>query len=269
MLINMPTKELYHIKHSLDERPSRLDFSIHAHSHYELLIFLSGDITYQVEGNFYRPKPFDILIFDIAETHKVLVNSDVPYERLVIQMDKRLFSDIAISEAIFSPFTKRLLGENNLLSEHNFTDDLWKKCILRFIKTSPTEKTDVMALLMPLLNEIRHAFSFTEAERKPTPLSLQIMLYINEHIKEDITPLSISEHFYISRTALYSLFRSSTGTGIHNYINVKRLILAQDLLHQGEKPTRVYEKIGFKDYTSFFRAYKKLFGISPSSKKSV
>ncbi len=54
---------------------------------------------------------------------------------------------------------------------------------------------------------------------------------------------------------------------IHDYINVKRLIIAQELLKQGKKPTDIYEKCGFHDYSTFFRAYKSRFGISPGEEK--
>ncbi len=263
MLINMPTDELYQIKHSCDEHPMQSEFSMHAHSHYELLIFISGDITYTVEGNFYRPKPYDILLFDIAETHRVIVHSDVSYERLVIQMDKKLFFDIGISKDIFAPFVNRKPGENNILHETDFRDDMWKKCILRLAQSKALDKIDVSTLLLSLLNEIRHAYPHREVSRKQTPLTLRILLYINDHITEDLSPEKLAQRFFISRSFLYSMFRDATGTGIHNYINVKRLIMAQDLISEGEPATEVCKTCGFKDYSTFYRAYKGLFGKSP------
>ncbi len=268
MLINMPGTDLYHIKHTYEEHPMQSDFLMHAHSHYELLLFISGDITYLVEGKSYRPKPYDILLFDIAETHKVIVHSDTPYERFVIQMDKKLFGDTVDSNIIFSPFTHRIPGENNILHESDFEDGLWKICLTRLMRQNIGDRTDVVSLVLPLLNEIRKVFPQTEAHRDHTPLALNLLLYINDHITEDISPEEVAQHFFISRTSLYAVFKKATGTSIHNYVNVKRLIMAQDMLRQNEKPTRVYEKCGFNDYTTFYRAYKKLFARSPENEQN-
>ncbi|MBE7034478.1 MAG: helix-turn-helix domain-containing protein, partial [Ruminococcaceae bacterium] len=48
------------------------------------------------------------------------------------------------------------------------------------------------------------------------------------------------------------------------YINTKRLILAQKKIRQGEKPTQIYPKCGFSEYSTFWREYKNYFGYSPS-----
>ncbi len=65
----------FYIKRSLDISPNQRSFDLHAHEHYELLLFLSGDITYLVEGKHYHPKRGDILRGDIrgggdSEIHK-------------------------------------------------------------------------------------------------------------------------------------------------------------------------------------------------------
>ncbi len=263
MLVNLPGDAPFYIKHVRDKHPVQADFlPMHAHSHYEILIFISGDITYLVEGNAYTPKPWDILIFNIAETHKVLLNSDAPYERLVIQMQKELFSKIIPSETLFFPFFNGGLGENNLLHPSDFKDELWKQCVCR-LQESPKDDLTALPLLLPLLHEIRYAYLHKENAEEDATQASQIVLYVNEHISEELSPDLLAQKFLISRTALYTLFHRATGTGIHDYINVKRLIAAQELLKQGNRPTKVYEQVGFKDYTTFFRAYKKLFGTPP------
>ena len=48
------------------------------------------------------------------------------------------------------------------------------------------------------------------------------------------------------------------------YIKTKRLLAAREMIRIGEKPTNVYLKVKYNDYTTFFRAYKEFFGYSPS-----
>ena len=40
-------------------------------------------------------------------------------------------------------------------------------------------------------------------------------------------------------------------------------VFPKELLLGGENPYRVYEKCGFNEYSSFYRAYKSEFGVSP------
>ena len=54
-----------------------------------------------------------------------------------------------------------------------------------------------------------------------------------------------------------------TGSSMWAYIKRKRLLLAKELLTGGENPYLVYEKCGFNEYSSFYRAYKAEFGVSP------
>ena len=35
------------------------------------------------------------------------------------------------------------------------------------------------------------------------------------------------------------------------------------MLTDGEKATKVYQRCGFRDYVTFYRAYKAKFGVSP------
>ncbi len=263
MLINLPTNELFYWKHTREEHPLRSDFPMHAHGHFEMLIFLSGDITYLVEGTAYTPRPWDVLVFDIAETHKVQVHSDTPYERVVIQADANMFAELFPSEVLFSPFQGRMLGQDNILHPADFKDDLWQRCVNRLTETDPADRITAMSLILQILNELRTACSRRASEIHADSGASRIVRYVNSHITEPLSAADIAKQFFISRTALYALFREATGTGIHDYINVKRLIMARALLRAGERPTRVAEKCGFGDYTTFYRAYRARFGTSP------
>lgn len=263
MLINLTEKKGFSVSHKFEENPKQSDFLMHAHGCYELLIFISGDITYLVEGNTYHPKPWDILLFGIAETHKVTLCSSAPYERLVIQIDKKWLESLDMSGGFLSPFEERKLGENNIYRERDFEDNLCKSCLMRLKEKIEGEDIECLSLLLPVLSEIRAAYIKKDDSSDSQSLASKIVLHVNRNITKPLSPESIAQHFFISRTALYSIFRNATGTGIHEYINVKRLIMARELIENGEKPTKVYEKCGFKDYTTFFRAYKKRYLQSP------
>ncbi len=254
----------FYIKRSLDVSPNQRSFDLHAHEHYELLLFLSGDITYLVEGKHYHPKRGDILIFNIAETHKVIVNSNMPYERIVIQVDKGLLHSFDTSGHLVRCLGERKPGEANIIHAESFEDDFWLRCVEHLPNSASGESTQILAVLFFLLYEIAKASENAVDLAEEISEAAEIVRYINEHIAEDITPASVAERFFISRTALYALFKEATGSSVHEYINLKRLLSAREMLSAGESPTAVYLKCGFKDYSTFYRSYKKKFGKSPA-----
>lgn len=264
-MMTLPWSELFYFKQLREEHPDPDAFPMHAHENFEILLFISGDITYWVEGTPYRPQPKDILLFNIAETHKVVVNSDKPYERMVIQMNKSLFSEIDPEHNLFHPFVSRRLGVSNLISPSDFNDNFWEACISRLSIAEKSCKIQVLSSFLPFLNELCTAFKNSQSRSKNYghQLSSKIVNYINENIRSELTPEKIADEFFISRSKLYNIFRETTGSGVWEYIIVKRLLLAKEQLSRGERPVSVYLSCGFNDYTTFFRAYKNKFGISP------
>ena len=60
-------------------------------------------------------------------------------------------------------------------------------------------------------------------------------------------------------------FKACTGYTLHNYINNKRLIKANELIRNGISMSEAAQQCGFNDYSSFVRAFKRQFGLSPKN----
>ena len=59
-------------------------------------------------------------------------------------------------------------------------------------------------------------------------------------------------------------FKEETGYSMHQYILEKRILAARNLILTGSPATVASVECGFKDYSTFSRAYKKLLGQIPS-----
>ena len=96
-------------------------------------------------------------------------------------------------------------------------------------------------------------------------ISVQIMDYIERHYLEDITSKKICELFFISYNTLNATIKSFTGKTFWEYVTSLKLSMANKLI-ESEKYTLtdVAALSGFKSYPSFFQAYKKHFGVSPT-----
>ncbi len=237
---------------------------MHAHEQLEIYCFISGNGTFWVEGTPYSMRPYDVMIFNSGEAHRIEVLPNVPYERVTLHINKDIFDFSDNTKSLTEPFTKRRLGKGNIFRSEEFKDNFYKRCIQRLIAPTDNLERQVMSNVLPLLNEIYTVFSKRESNSSTAEnISSKIIDYINSNITQNITPDSIAEEFFISRSYLYSIFKETTGSSVWEYITVKRLLLSKELLLRGNRPTAVYMLCGFNDYSSFYRAYKAKFGVSP------
>ena len=79
---------------------------------------------------------------------------------------------------------------------------------------------------------------------------------------EDIEELA--GHLFISESYLFRLFKNELHQTPKQYICEKRLLLAQNMLNERQKPTKVALACGFSDYSTFYRNYTAFFGTSPN-----
>jgi AraC-like DNA-binding protein len=100
-----------------------------------------------------------------------------------------------------------------------------------------------------------------------TLLLARVHAFIDEHLSDpDLTPALIARHHRISRRQLYRLFDES-GDTIAAYIRRRRLLRCQAMLADMRQARRSVSEIafamGFNDATTFGRAFREAFGVTP------
>jgi AraC-like DNA-binding protein len=94
-----------------------------------------------------------------------------------------------------------------------------------------------------------------------------VLKYIDQNLTGNISAESVAKRMNVSLSTLSHIFKKHMGISLHRYVVQKRLILAQRLISEGHKPTKVYIDCGYRDYSSFYKAYIKMFGSLPSKEK--
>ncbi|MDF2565759.1 MAG: AraC-type DNA-binding protein transcriptional regulator, partial [Massilibacillus sp.] len=77
--------QLFHLKDKKQQ-----EFEFHYHDFKKIIIFLSGKVTYIIEGKAYLLKPGDILLVDNHDIHKPLIDPSETYERIIIWVNTSL-----------------------------------------------------------------------------------------------------------------------------------------------------------------------------------
>lgn len=251
---------------SCDIKPHPEDFKMHTHEKYELYYFASGKGIYRIEGNAYPLESGDILIMRSAESHYIDINPNYPYTRMSINFDDSILSSVDKYNVLLSPFNLRDAGKLNRYRETDFINPSYRIFINNIITYTENKRLQTITNLIPLLNEIYIAFQNKNNEENNNSVSYNIIRYINNNLTQNITLDTICKDFFISKPQLCRIFKAATGSTVWDYITVKRLVFARRLIASGIPPTKVFSECGFNDYSVFYRAYHKKYGISPNQK---
>ncbi|HWQ78098.1 MAG TPA: AraC family transcriptional regulator [Anaerovoracaceae bacterium] len=94
---------------------------------------------------------------------------------------------------------------------------------------------------------------------------LPILRYIHKNISEDLSLEGLSKEFFLSKSRLNQIFKTSTGFSVGEYIITCRINKACILLKSNMPIQEISSATGFGDPTHFSRTFKKRLGITPSA----
>lgn len=250
--------------HSRTVKPSSDEFPMHAHEWLEVLYFISGSGTYLVEGNQYPLEPGDIFILRPAEMHKLDIDPDIPYERIVIHFSPELLRSLDPEGNLLRPFYDRPIGQMNRYSSAHDPGRLLATAFAGFDFGQVSDvRLNLVGRLILLLTVMDGLHGKTQTHAPVEGLAGQILAHVNEHLFEDISLQSIADTFYRSPSQISRIFNQATGTSMWKYVTIKRLMTARSLIQGGEPAAIAATACGFSEYSSFYRAYKAQFGHSP------
>ena len=250
--------------HSVDEHPVPDEFSRHCHVGYEIIYVVRGAGNYVVEGARYDLRPATLMLFRPGEFHYVDVRRDEAYERYVLHFAQDAVPEVA---GAMKKLLEKPLGEGNFYA----LGDLPVPSAQIFehfsrLASLPEEAAGQMArlLLSELVVLLSVASPAAHKPRQEEPLGARVIRYVNAHIAEPISLDTIAGEFYVSKYYLCRAFKRHNGISILGYINGKRVMMARQMIESGEAAAVVSERVGFSDYSTFYRAYRKAYGHAPT-----
>lgn len=261
-LFEYRSDDLY-LHHTLSEQPDPDDFSFRSHSHnmVEIYYFLRGQARFVIEGSVYELSPGAVAVMACGQTHNLLLSDSAPYERITLLLDP----------AILPPEYNRLdegIRIGNRLFSLTASEQIWFQESIRLIQAASLERRQaliqsfaaaVFILLVSKLDTLGRQTADIE-----TPVVKAVIEYINRHLAEPLSLDIIAQALYSNKVSLNRKFHEIMGCSIWEYILRRRTFAARQRLHFSGSISAAFEHSGFNDYSTFFRAYKKYIGLSPS-----
>ena len=247
------------------------EMDYHYHEFHKIIFLRDGKLGYSIEGCRYELKKNDIVLIPAGCIHRPEIEDDAFYSRDVLYIAPEFLqthsTDSTELEICFSQAegtVARTAGDTLITLQKLFFDI--EEIDEESFGSDVLCRSLVLQLLVNICRWIKTEKTGVEGIANDRKI-LNILQYVNENIGNDLSIDGIAEKFFISKYHMMRRFRAETGYTVHSYITNKRLLYARQLLNAGEAATDVCFKCGFNDYSTFSRAYRKMFECSPAGRK--
>jgi AraC-like DNA-binding protein len=238
--------------------------TLHCHAEYEIYYFIQGDVDYRIEGRHYVMTPETLLLIPPNHVHGVSVKTTALHNRISIHFLPELLDEMERT-LLLKIFHSPWLYYPDLSATR--IDFLFQSVLDCKTMDKGLQGMALKHRIISLLTHIFQIYSKNLPHTSSRDERIQAVLrYLNNNLHKPVSLDQLSKEFYISKNHLNVIFRRETGTTINQYIKMKRLTQARQEIRNGCTAEEAAYKVGFNDYSNFYRAYKAFFGIMPSDK---
>jgi AraC family transcriptional regulator, L-rhamnose operon transcriptional activator RhaR len=265
------------------EELPRSQMIMHNHDFIELCYVCAGSGYHTVDGHDYQVQKGDFFI----------INYDVPHSFYKVDPQAHLTTyNVMFHPDFLDPALLDFHDFNNLtlsllfrdVVNERYREDLrldaaqqveFEKILSvlyqEYQQKAPGYQTVLRATLQTLIIRVlrclaRMSVQDTAADKKARLVALIIeQLRVYDHQVLNLSDLA--RKMFYSKNYLCTVFRETTGCTLTEYLQAYRVEEAFKLLSSGKSLQEIAETVGFPDYKTFYRAFKKVKGKSPSTSR--
>jgi len=239
------------------------------HSEYELFFFVRGNVIYFINDKQFLLTPHDVLCINRFEAHAPHILPTEDYERIYIHFNQEFIRDyysfVSPLMQLFSHSPSRRiphlrLTESSLHRVFSILDDMEKL----FDSQDDKGILHLFLQLLFLLN-LAHMDALSAPNSSPSKSEklFAVLDWVDAHYTEPINLDELAKNFFINKYYLCHIFKDYTGFSPISYINFKRVTQAIELMSQNIPLTDCCYRVGFNNYSVFYKSFIKYFGCAP------
>ena len=240
-----------HMDISLGDIPVNL----HSHSFYEIIYVLSNSGTQYLAGTKrYLLQRGDIVIVPPGVSHEFIEASSHILPSYIPRFKNELF--LLRTTGTSYEYIGNYFHQG--LKEAHDKKECWQIALCG----------NTLQLLVACIRAFADSEKHILKSEKPELLD-NVVSYIESHLGEKISLADIAQRFYVSESTISQTFQKKMHVSFYHYVTQRRLIAAKSMMLEENNLDALSEKVGFKDYSTFYRAFKKEFGISPKEYRNL
>jgi AraC-like DNA-binding protein len=262
-----------------DTKSPQSELPDHLHDWYELVYVYEGKGSFFIDHTFYEMRKGDVFAIPGNTIHQAFPDKDNPVTSSAI-----FFSPLLVQQASLGDSFSYLscFEQSKLLKNYKYTQPAHIQTQLEaYINLMQLElkakklghRHSIVLNLLQILLELGREVDYVVTSGLPTstaePLWMKkILLYIDEHLEQEVGLAALSLKASISPSHFSRVFKQLTGMNITEYITTKRIIRAKELLLETDSNiSLIAEFCGFESLPHFHRMFKRITSMTPAAYK--
>lgn len=248
----------------------------HFHDWYEIVYVYGGKGTFFIDYRFIDMEKGDVFVIPANTIHYSIPNSEDPITSTAIFFNPLLMADQSSRET-FSYL--QIFDESSRLNNYRYSlNNEQQKQLESMFETIDSEFTQkkigynqaallqLQLILLHINRSIILQRSSYSTTQKAIPKWLSMILeYIEDNFSEKITLSFLAEYGNVSSAHLSRVFKQMTGLNVSEYIKMKKILMAKQLLLKTEENvSSIADQCGFESMPYFHRTFKKIMDMTPS-----
>jgi AraC-like DNA-binding protein len=238
----------------------------HKHSHHQIIIGISGEAKFEIEGLGGKIDGYSGCIIPSNEKHSFCGDDD--NNILLLDVGKELIEGSGLSGDVDEDLCRLFNSRRYFSIDQQMHLMLFSLAgEMKACGDDPSFKPLVAELVLRSLSNRLSGSSIAEEQRiHGDRLDLDVVQqYIHAHITEKIQVSDLAQVCDLSTSHFYQKFREKTGISPHQYLILERIKVAKFLLDNTNKNlTDICFSLGFSSQSAFTNTFTKKVGCSPS-----
>jgi|LSQX01.3.fsa_nt_gb xylan 1,4-beta-xylosidase len=240
----------------------------HWHKEIEIIFLLSGELQITVDDTKHELKADDIILINSNQIHSIKGNNDLTY---VLHIIPEVISRIHGSDELHH-FNLNTIGVSLERKSFDSIKYILAKIGIELTKRKEGYQFFLWSYVYELLGHIFRQCPYEVVKNGSKSEDLvkisSIINYITDNHTKSLSISNIAEALNMSDLTLSKFFKEKTGLSILFYIQIVRIDHAKLLLKSDASIIDIAQECGFYSLPTFYRAFKKVTGLSPNEFRS-
>ncbi len=249
----------------------------HTHEYFQVYYIAKGSIMHFIGNNSSKLRQSDMFIIPPGVVHYIVPEPNAVFYSFSFMPG--FLGEVNPNNKLVSLFLRNLLTDKDILPK---------------VSIDSKDMFYIESIMERMLNEFNlKAFGFGEIIHSYAVLLVSVLArnyfekntlpeyfenskqfvmhcieYIENNFTERITLDEICKRSAMSKNNFCALFYKLTGHSFNSYLNICRIKKATEYIKDGYKITAIYGLCGYNDFSTFYRNFKKIMGVSPKEFKN-
>lgn len=250
----------------------------HTHEYFQIYYIAKGSLTHHIENTSSELRQGDMFIIPPKMMHYISPAPDTVFYAFSFMPD--FFNEANTNTKLVTLFLRNLRASQSILpkvsidaKDIRYIESVLERMLDEFNRKDFGFGELIYAYAVLLVAVLARNYFKQNTPPEYFDNSKQFVLhcieYIESNFADQITLDEMSKRSAMSKNSFCALFYKLTGHTFHQHLNLCRIKKATEYIKEGYKITAIYGLCGYSDFSTFYRNFKKIIGLSPNAYKKT